>query len=72
MRDLKQEMDEQAREEVERLGRMAKRAEETGQPVMARLLRNAIFLLEPSPDWEDYAWLARKDGRTDDVEVKRP
>ena len=69
MRDLKLEMDQQTTEEVERLGRMARRAEETGQPVMARLLGNAIFILNPSPDWEEYAWLMRRDGKTDDADV---
>lgn len=55
----------------ELLSQIADRMERDGRTVTARLFRNAAFLEEASPDWEEYEWIRRADGRTDDVEVKR-
>jgi len=65
--------DEVKQAEIDQYKRLAERYERNGQPAMALLLRNVVFLAEGG-DMSDFAWAEvnqRRDGRTDDVEVKR-
>jgi len=65
--------DEVKQAEIDQYRRLAEKYERNGQPAMATLLRNVVFLAEGG-DMSDCAWAecnARQDGKTDDIEVKR-
>jgi len=58
--------------EIDQYKRLADKYERNGQPVMATLLRNVVFLAEGG-DMTDFAWAEvnqRRDGKTDDISVR--
>jgi hypothetical protein len=70
----KREFRDTRKEEIDQYRRLAERYERNGQPAMATLLRNVVYLAEGG-DMTDFAWAldhSRADGKLDDVEVKRP
>lgn len=69
MKDIRDSGRDSVVDEAAMLRQMAERMRRDGRPATAILLDNAAFVLGGG-ELSEYEWSTRRDGRTDDVEVK--